>query len=238
MARADGCPDRAILRGGVAASSFVSDFLVPLGLLVAGAAVTGLLVPYITRGWQRHQKRLELKVELLRAVSEAVTRLITHAQWRDMGAKPELSPEDRAEFEWRYGEWEVGTQVIQAQLEAYFPASPGIERHWSSYCDLLRALHKLSWLTADRDQLLEDLQMRYESHELWELQAHGGGIGPFRRMRSFTTRRPADIPWSAVENTNRRNYYMDGPFQALKRGMEAPRRPLADAILYSHMKAF
>jgi hypothetical protein len=222
----------------VAASSFVSDFLVPLGLLVAGAAVTGLLVPYITRGWQRHQKRLELKVDLLRELSEAVTRLITHAQWRDMGAKPELSPADRAEFEWRYGEWEVGTQVLQAQLEAYFPDSPDIARYWSSYCDLLRALHKLSWLTEDRDQLLEDLRQRYESDELWDLQARGSGIGPFRRTRSFTELRPGDIQWSRFENTDLRADYMDGPFQALKRGIEAPRRPLANAILYSRMKAF
>jgi hypothetical protein len=222
----------------VAASSFVSDFLVPLGLLVAGAAVTGLLVPYITRGWQRHQKRLELKVDLLRELSEAVTRLITHAQWRDMGAKPELSPADRAEFEWRYGEWEVGTQVLQAQLEAYFPDSPDIARHWSSYCDLLRALHKLSWLTENRDQLLEDLRQRYESDELWDLQARGSGIGPFRRTRSFTELRPGDIQWSRFENTGLRAHYMDGPFQALKRGIEAPRRPLANAILYSRMKAF
>jgi hypothetical protein len=222
----------------VAASSFISDFLVPLGLLVAGAAVTGLLVPYITRGWQRHQKRLELKVELLRNLSEAVTRVITHAQWRDMGAKPELSPADREEFEWRYGEWEVNTQVLQAQLEAYFPDSSEIARHWSSYCDLLRALHKLSWLQEDRDQLLKDLRHRYESHDLWALQARGSGINPFQRTRSFTEQRPGDVPWSDFEKTDRRDYYMDGPFQALKRGMEAPRRPLADAILYSRMKAF
>jgi hypothetical protein len=222
----------------LAASSFVSDFLVPLGLLVAGAAVTGLVVPYITRGWQRHQKRLELKVELLRELSEAVTRLITHAQWRDMGAKPELSPADRAEFEWRYGEWEVATQVLQAQLEAYFPDSPDIACHWSSYCDLLRALHKLSWLTENREQLLKDLRQRHESEELWELQARGSGIGPFQRTRSFTAQRPSDVEWSAFENTDCRDRYMDGPFQELKSGMEAPRRPLADAILYSRMKAF
>jgi hypothetical protein len=222
----------------VAASSFASDFLVPLGLLVAGAAVTGLIVPYITRGWQRHQKRLELKVDLLREVSEAVTRIITHAQWRDMGAKTALSSEDRAEFDWRYGEWEVGTQVVQAQLEAYFPDSPEIERHWSGYCDLLRALHKLSWLHENRRQLLDDLRERYESESLWRLQVRGSGIGPFQRTRSFTENPAGNIDWYAFEKTDDRDDYMDGPFQVLKHGMEAPRRPLADAILYSRMKAF
>jgi hypothetical protein len=37
----------------------------PLVLLIVGAVISGILVPYITRQWQDHQKELELKTELV-----------------------------------------------------------------------------------------------------------------------------------------------------------------------------
>jgi len=210
-------------------------------LLVVGAALTGLLVPYVTRRWQDHQKELELKVDLLARVSETVTRVITHAWFRELGGKEKLSETDREEFDWRYGEWEVETRVIQAQFEAYFARSPGIAQHWAIYCDLLRELHHLSWERMQRGHLLAKLSDAYVQDTLWHVEARKkrSVLGWKRSRRKSFSGTPAEsVDWSAFENTQHRLRYMGQTWRTLKDAMERPRVPLAEAILFASIESF
>jgi hypothetical protein len=221
-------------------ASSISGFFAPLVLLVVGAVLTGLLVPYITRRWQDHQKELELKADLLARLSEAVTRVITHAWFRELGGKEELSEADREEFDWRYGEWEVETRVIQAQFEAYFARSPDIARHWATYCDLLRKLHHLSWERTSRRDLLMNLRRAYDDGALWAVTATKRSplLGwRLNRVESFAEEPVENVDWLAFENTEHRLDYMGRSWPTLKGAMEQPRLPLARAILFASVES-
>jgi hypothetical protein len=215
----------------------LSDVLAhPLVILLAGALVTSLLIPLITRRWQDRQRALELKAGLLARLSDAVTRVVTHAWFRELGGKCKLSEKDREEFDWRYGEWEVETRQLQTQLRAYFADSPQVARHWARYCDLLRALHHLSWERMGRDRLLAELRDLYETPALWRLTANR------RRLlglvaREFTEERPENVAWMAFLDTRESREYMDERWWRLKAAMEAPLAPLAEAILYADVKS-
>ena len=203
----------------------------PLFLLLAGALVTSLVIPRITRRWQNRQRALDLKAGLLARLSDAVTRLVTHAWFREMGNKSELTDEDRVEFRWGYGEWEVESRQLETQLRAYFASSPELARHWAQYCELLRALHHLSWEKAGRDELLDALSDLYETPQLWQLTARRRIVLPITRQ--FAADPPANVRWREFLDTTRSRKYMAEPWSQLKAAMEAPLAPLADAILYA-----
>lgn len=64
-------PRKATLR--IRLGAFVSVAKHPLVLLAAGALVSELLVPALTRGAQNHQKGLEIKSDLVRSMSAAAS---------------------------------------------------------------------------------------------------------------------------------------------------------------------
>jgi hypothetical protein len=139
------------------------------------------------------------------------------------------------EFHWGYGEWEVESRQLQTQLHAYFGGSPDLARHWAHYCELLRALHHLSWERADRDGLLKTLREIYETPQLWRLTARRRIILPITRQ--FAGDPPENVDWMAFLDTTKSRTYMTEPWWRLKAAMEAPLAPLADAILYADVES-
>jgi hypothetical protein len=213
----------------------------PLFLLVVGGILTSLVIPAITRRWQDHQKHLELKVDLLGRVSDAVTRVITYAWWRELGGKGELSDEDRKEFNWAWGEWQASTRILQAQFEAYFRETD-IPKHWECYCALLEKLQNLAWQPLGRDMLLDELRRLYERPQLWRVEVPRarrlpGLEGLPERTQTFSAEPRTDVDWTAFVDTRDSARYM-AKFPALKEAMEAPRVPLTQAILASRVVAF
>lgn len=106
----------------------MSDFLKhPFVLLLSGAVLTGLIIPAITRWWQVQQKELEIKIELVEAVSQSVMTFLTAIQLVHIGARRYEDDKQRAEFmenlNKAYPEWEVDSAVIGTKLRAYFPST-------------------------------------------------------------------------------------------------------------------
>ena len=59
-------------------------------LLVVGALLTSLVIPSITRGWQDHQRQVELQDELASTITRAATKyIVARARWREVGARGE-----------------------------------------------------------------------------------------------------------------------------------------------------
>ncbi len=211
----------------------------PLTLIVVGAFLSSFLIPSFTRRWQNHQKELEIKVDLLGRVSDAVTRVITHAWFRDFGGKEELSEVDRREFDWRYGEWEVNIRVLQANFEAYFRGAPEITAHWIVYTKMLQKLHNLSWEPMGRDRLLEELRTLYESPQLWQIRTPRWHLIPIgsRTFPASTKIAAGEIEWHAFINTEDADSYM-GEWATLKAAMEGPLVPLTRAIVGTRIWSF
>jgi len=51
----------------------------PLTLLLVGAGVTSVVIPWVTNKWQDHKKKLEIKVELASKMSEVVSNALAHS---------------------------------------------------------------------------------------------------------------------------------------------------------------
>ncbi|HET7273118.1 MAG TPA: hypothetical protein VFI90_18770, partial [Rubrobacter sp.] len=87
----------------------MADFLAhPLFLLFAGAVLTGIFIPALTRRWQDRQKALELKTELIGEISESITEMAMAVQFVHLGA----TSMDQQRFDEAYREWEARSAVI------------------------------------------------------------------------------------------------------------------------------
>jgi hypothetical protein len=222
-------------------SSFASSAI----LLVLGAALTSLLIPFVTRRWQNHQKELELKADLLRRVSDAVTRMITHGWFTRLAGKTWGDANDRLEFTWGFGEWLTDTRVLEAELQAYFQGDDGIRRHWATYCELLRAFHELTWNeeglseAEQRDKRslwLGTLRTIYESsRELWEIEARRR-VGLSTRSTVYSATPVQGVEWNAFLEPAASRAYIVKQWPTLKLALEAPLAALGAAILGTPME--
>jgi hypothetical protein len=133
-------------------------------VLLAGALVTGLLVPTITRRWQDRQKELEIKTELVSDLSEAITQIVMAVQfvhiWTSIGrVQPGTAAADKVqeEFDQAYRTWETRSAVLATKLEAYF-AGTNIPAEWTRYSDLVTRFYALEGLGDRREAAMDALR--------------------------------------------------------------------------------
>lgn len=88
--------------------------IVPLLAVLLTAALSGYVVPRITRRWQDHQKKLEIKISLVEGVSDAVLQFILAMQF----AEREVATQEA--FDEAYRRWEVQRAVLTGKLRVYF----------------------------------------------------------------------------------------------------------------------
>ena len=130
----------------------------PLLLLVVGAALSGLLIPYITAQWQNHEKELELKTNLVTRISEALSRVPTTAQFSATNRT------DQAEYLQAYYEWETTQSSIGSYLRAYFPNTP-IGEEWDKYANITTSFVRLAAINPlqEKQQLVDQIQKYFSS---------------------------------------------------------------------------
>jgi hypothetical protein len=114
-------------------TSNIKDFLSSqLGLLILGALISSLIIPWFFQVWQDYQKELEIKTDLVGKISEAVTRIVMSTQSvllaNNYGHIHTLEQQKELfnELNDEYREWEINSAVIGSQLQAYFPHSRSI----------------------------------------------------------------------------------------------------------------
>jgi hypothetical protein len=149
------------------------DFLAhPLFLLFAGAVVTGLLIPALTRRWQDRQKALELKTELIGEISESITEMVMAVQFVHLGA----TSMDQQRFDEAYREWEARSAVIGTKLQAYFPRT-AIPAEWAKLSEVVIDFYALEGVSDENqrseyfhrinEKLSALLDSQYERSEDW-----------------------------------------------------------------------
>jgi hypothetical protein len=123
----------------------VAEFLKhPLIILLVGALISGLLIPAITRGWQNHQKALEIKTQLVSELSKAIMEMIMAIQFVHLGSKSQK----QSDFDMAYREWEIQSAVIGTKLQAYFPETT-IPEEWTRFSDLVTRFYALEGVSQD-----------------------------------------------------------------------------------------
>jgi hypothetical protein len=104
----------------------------PLLVTVVAAALSGLLIPYISEGWharEDHQKALEIKTGLVTQMTESSSRTIATA--RSLAAHLEPAKATQTVWNKAYGDWAIESSSIGARVQAY--VSPEIGDGWRSF---------------------------------------------------------------------------------------------------------
>jgi len=115
----------------------------PLVLLLVGAGMSGILVPYFTRRWQDRQEELKLKRDLILELSNAVTKILRAVELTADKSK------DPKEFNSSKEDWFKATPNIGAQIHTYFYKSKRrIRDFWDNY---KRVINQYSNLVRQKD---------------------------------------------------------------------------------------
>lgn len=147
----------------------------PITLLLLGAVISGLLIPWITRRWNNHQKALEIKTELVSDLSKSIMEMILAVQYARLQAKSQT----QQDFDREYRNWEIQSAVIGTRLEAYFSKS-GIPDDWTTFSNAVTDFYAIEGIPADA-------RHRAQS-ELWQ------------RLGKSTPLTEGDEGWSELKN--------------------------------------
>ncbi|HEY6016136.1 MAG TPA: hypothetical protein VIU16_05060 [Gaiellaceae bacterium] len=103
----------------------------PLIVAVVTILLGSVVVPHLTRGWQDHQKALEIQSGLVGSMSQTASDAVISA--RLLASHGPTSAAQGA-LERSTRSWAVESSVIASKLRAYFPGSELGDR-WSAYAD-------------------------------------------------------------------------------------------------------
>jgi hypothetical protein len=123
----------------LAVGEVVRTLVFPLVVLLAGAAVTGLLIPGIARRREDHRKALEIKTELVGGISEVVTKFMMAIQFATLRAVSQ----DQEDYDEAYKAWTIDSSVIGTKLNVYFPDNP-IGSRWFAFTECVESFYALT----------------------------------------------------------------------------------------------
>ena len=126
----------------------------PTGLVVAlvGTLVSAWFIPALTRQWQDQQRARDLKASIVTRIGRDTTEALVVSSFIANGRFEAVRRPDRPfrlpmeVFNDLDLNWERNRREIEAQLEAYFPASE-IVHDWREYSQLVRDAY---WLITER----------------------------------------------------------------------------------------
>jgi hypothetical protein len=117
----------------------------PLLVTVVAALLGSWLLPQLTRGWQDHQKSLEIQTGLVSQMSESVSSAVATGRFIAAGLVAESSTDPRAEQRaWNdgYRTWTTESASIGAKLRAYVGSGVGSE--WQTFTYVVTDFLQLS----------------------------------------------------------------------------------------------
>jgi len=138
----------------------------PFILLIAGAVISGLLIPFLTRRWQDHQKELEIKIDLVNRINEAVSSVAASVQFSEM--VEHLNKDDRKQdaqklLDQAFLSWEKSSAIIGAELRAYFPKKQ-FEKKWATFYNVVLIFYSIAGTAKDDIDKRQALRAKLESY--------------------------------------------------------------------------
>jgi len=109
----------------------------PLLVTVVSASLVYLVIPQLTRGWQNHQKVLDVKTGLVGDMSDSASDALMSGRFIASGLIGKATSDPFAtqrSFNEAYQSWTTKSAVTGAQLAAYFPDSDLSDR-WRAYAN-------------------------------------------------------------------------------------------------------
>jgi hypothetical protein len=88
----------------------------PLTLLLIGASVSSLLIPWFTNKWQDHRKKLDIKIELVSKMTEDISYQIGNATMSLWLKKQEFTDAEKDTFWEKEKKSFINASVIRSRL--------------------------------------------------------------------------------------------------------------------------
>ncbi|MGE5705668.1 MAG: hypothetical protein ACM3XP_02995 [Nitrososphaerales archaeon] len=96
----------------------------PFSLLIVGAIISSLIIPYYTKSWQDYQKELEIKSTIISSISKAMSDYVINGRLVQI---PGFM--DKIDYTQSTIDWEISKSVIKSQIQTYFNDST-IIKNW------------------------------------------------------------------------------------------------------------
>jgi len=126
-------------------ATFEEGFLYPLILLLVGAGLTSLLIPWFTKRWEDRKKELEIKVDIASKIAEVMAFQIADSAISITRKKRKFTePEEDAFYEY-VRKRATDFYTIRSKLESYFSETDIIER-WRNFAYVLGSFGDVSRL--------------------------------------------------------------------------------------------
>lgn len=114
-------------------------------LLIVGAIVSSLVIPYYTRQWQDHQKELELKTNLADEINEAISDMTVSANYR----------QENTDYFQTNKNWLISKAMISSKITAYF-SDAHLAREWENLSSVVSQQYVIgSGLPSKNDTLYD-----------------------------------------------------------------------------------
>jgi hypothetical protein len=167
----------------------------PLLLLLAGAIVTGVLVPSFTNRWQRNQTAQEMKTQVIGTVTTTVSKPMTQlsiTQNPVFGAGRSAGGANNPAITGTYATFLSDSDSVDSEIRAYFPDA-NTPVHWENLSGLIQNFYLLTYATDPqlRAQLAASIHGYFAEHNTaggidWNLLARGhvGVPGYFKTWQS------------------------------------------------------
>ena len=138
----------------------------PLVLLLAGALVSGILVPAFTHQWQAQQATQQTKTEVIDDIAACITPALTEAE---VAVNPVFARGDtsRQSIGSTYRIFMGKAANTGADIGAYFPGND-IPRHWSDLYGLVRSFYLFTFAPnrATKSHYLNGIKDYFTFHRL------------------------------------------------------------------------
>ena len=145
-------------------------------MLVVGAIISGIFIPWVTRRWQYKQKELELKTELVSEITESVMETVmTIYLFNTLENQMQQSMNNKTqqkELNQTYKEWKVQSCKIGTKLHAYFlekeKGDEQIYKKWDRFKDELSKFYEIN---SDINNKKDAMELEEEKEKLFEVKA-------------------------------------------------------------------
>ena len=106
----------------------------PMLLLIIGAIISSVIIPYYTRQWQDHQKELELKTNLSDEINKAISDILVSADYRISTPSNDTVAVVK--------NWDISKAMISSKIKAYF-SDIHIAQNWDNLSSAISALYNI-----------------------------------------------------------------------------------------------
>ena len=104
--------------------------IVPIIAVILTAALSGYIIPRVTRDWQDYQKELEIKTSIVESANIEILNILLAMQFaeRKVGTQ--------ADFDKAYRTWEVQRSALAGKISVYFHGQ-SVAKDFESFSEAL-----------------------------------------------------------------------------------------------------